>query len=157
MGCRDPRSRRNHCSARHSTQRVDSRLQMRVARVIRIFTIVGSLAVEGAAAQQLGASTTDSSESISLIHEAFRRVLQSGYSKASLQEQISLLQRALVLARRGNAPTVEVEALYWISDYFRRQGTADSALAYGYRMVRTARSNRDSVGEATGSFALAEV
>src|SRR3989442_10017319 len=105
---------------------------MHVARVIRILTFLGSLTVEGAAAQQLAGSTTDSSEALSLIHEAFRRVLQSGYSKASLQEQISLLQRALVLARRGNAPTVEVEVLYWISDYFRRQGAADSALRYGY-------------------------
>jgi len=98
----------------------------------------------------------DSLAAASLVQDAVQTVSKVS-SPESNERGIVLLQRAVSLAQRGHARGVELTALYWISHLYRIVGSSDSALHYGGRLLRTARSYEDSIGRALGLFALSQV
>jgi tetratricopeptide (TPR) repeat protein len=78
------------------------------------------------------------------------------YSRETEEQAISRLQQGTALARRARAPLLEVQALYWISYFYRRMGASDSALYYGAQVRHLGRVRKIDLAEGTGLFAMAQ-
>src|SRR5438874_3041061 len=107
-------------------------------------------------AQQERPDSADSAAAASLIQQAFQPLSEGLYSRETEERAISRLQQGTALARRARAPLLEVQALYWISYFYRKMGASDSALYYGAQVRYLGRVRKINVAEATGLFALAQ-